>query len=70
MGLPVKEVIDGVDHALTALNLLAPLAKSIASYIGGATDEMPAQVPDHLRSEVELARLKARSTRSEPPVTP
>jgi hypothetical protein len=61
MSLPVKEALDVIDHTLTAVKLLAPTAKAIASYIAGHGDTMPPQVPEHLRSEVELERLKVRS---------
>ncbi len=68
MGLPVKEALDIIDHTITAIRILTPTAKAIASYLGGHTAVMPPEVPDHLRSEVELERLRARSNAgSQPP---
>lgn len=68
MSNPIKEVVATVGHVMTAYEILKPLAKSIATYIAGGTPALPPEVPDHLRSEVELAALKARSAKaSEPP---
>lgn len=69
MGLPVKQVIETVDDTLTAIKVLAPLIEGVASYFGGHTPTPPPELPETLRSEVELEALKRRSARasSNPP---
>lgn len=52
----------GVGHWLTAISLLAPIIERVADYINGG-DEPPElkTLPQPLRSEIELARAKART---------
>lgn len=53
-----------IANAIEAVNALSPLIGKVADYIGGHADELPSELPEELKSDVELRRLRALAAKA------
>ena len=60
----VVKAIKEVGPVLEAVEAFGPLIGKVADYIGGHTEEMPSELPQELRSDVELRRLRVLASKA------